>query len=81
MIEQAFSQLGKQLDERIKLPTGVLVCAVIISFVIGILTGSLVSNIINSRKIKAITSADEEEFDAEEYLRNLDLDDFDDDEE
>ena len=78
MIEKTLSQLGKQLDQKVKIPTGIIVCAVLISFIVGLLTGTLIANIANSRKVKTISSDDD--FDAEEYLKNLDLGDFDDEE-
>ena len=78
MIEKTLSQLGKQLDRRVKIPTAIIVCAVLISFIVGLLTGTLIANIVNSKKLKAVSS--DEDFDADEYLKDLDLSEFDDEE-
>ncbi len=73
MIEQALSLLGKQLDKKAKIPTWMIVCAFVLTFILGVATGAAITKLTCSKKVKTVT--DDDDFDAEEYLRNLELDD------
>ncbi|MBQ5317436.1 MAG: hypothetical protein J6I96_07760 [Oscillospiraceae bacterium] len=78
MIEKALSAFGKQLDstigkqleKKIKFPVGLIVVVGVCSFILGILVGLLASGLSKSKKVAVET----DDFDAEEYIRNLDLD-------
>lgn len=73
MIEKTLTMLGKQLDKKAKVPAWVIVCAFVLTFIIGLATGMAITKLACSKKCKC--SCDDDDFDAEEYLRNLDLDD------
>ena len=69
--------LGKNLDtqvsKKVKIPTVLIVLVGICAFFLGFGVGCAVGSSSAKKKIKTKTSADDD-FDAEEYLRNLDLD-------
>lgn len=85
MIEKALSAFGKQLDstigkqleKKIKFPVGLIALVGVCSFILGILVGLLAANLSKSKKL----AVEADDFDAEEYIRNLDLDSDDDDDE
>ncbi|MBQ5312372.1 MAG: hypothetical protein ILP19_10110 [Oscillospiraceae bacterium] len=68
--KQIDSTIGKQLEKKIKFPIGLIIIVGVCSFILGILVGLLASKAAKSGKAAIET----DDFDAEEYIRNLDLD-------
>ncbi|MBQ5332745.1 MAG: hypothetical protein J6K92_05750 [Oscillospiraceae bacterium] len=74
MLEEIISTVGKYADEKIKISKGLLILLTVGAFVVGIFTGVAVSKLTSGRKAVCKCSSGED-FDADEYVRNLSFDD------
>lgn len=74
MLEEIIATVGKYADEKVKISKGLLILLTVGAFVVGILTGTAVTKLCHSRKAVCKCSS-EEDFDADEYVRNLSFDD------
>lgn len=74
MIEEIVSTVGRYMEERIKLSKGAMVLIAAGSFVFGLVTGVCAAKLTLSKKIR-VGYSDGSDFDADEYVRNLNFDD------
>ena len=74
MMEEIISTVGRYADEKVRVSKGLLVLITIGAFVVGIITGTAVTKLVSSKKAVCRSSYDED-FDADEYVRNLSFDD------
>lgn len=74
MIEEIIATVGKYMGEKVKVSKGVLVVCGIGAFIIGLVTGVCAAKLTLSKKIAAGFSSGDD-FDADEYVRNLNFDD------
>ena len=74
MMEEIIETVGKYADEKVKISKGVLILLTVAAFVAGILTGTAVTKLVHGRKAVCKCSSDDD-FDADEYVRNLSFDD------
>ncbi len=73
MIESILGTVSEYMNEKVKISKGVLIIAGIAAFVFGLLTGICAANLTMSKKISAGVSVGDN-FDADEYVRNLNFD-------
>lgn len=73
MIEEILGTISEYMNEKIKMSKGMLALFTVSAFIIGILTGLAAAKLSSSRKVVVKTSA-EDDFDADEYVRNLNFD-------
>ncbi|WP_432649903.1 hypothetical protein [Huintestinicola sp.] len=74
MIDEIIETVGKYADEKVKISKGLLILLTVGAFVVGILTGTAVTKLVSHKKAVCRCSSDED-FDADEYVRNLSFDD------
>jgi len=82
MLEEIIGTICDYSNEKIKLTKGMAALALLCSFVVGVATGLVAAKIAFGKKLAVYSSAldDEGDFDADEYVRNLDFGKFGDDE-
>lgn len=73
MIEEIMSTVSKYMGEKVKVSKGVLVVCGIGAFIIGLITGVCAAKLTMSKKIATAFSSGDD-FDADEYVRNLNFD-------
>lgn len=73
MIEEILGTVSKYMDEKIKLSKGILLVLAAASFLVGLLTGICAAKLAFGKKISAAVSSGDD-FDADEYVRNLNFD-------
>lgn len=74
MLEEIISTVGKYADEKVKISKGLLILLTVGAFIVGIITGAAAAKLTSSRKAVCKCSSGED-FDADEYVRNLSFDD------
>ncbi len=74
MLEEIISTVGKYADEKVKISKGLLILITVGAFVLGILTGAAAAKLVQGKKAVCKCSSGED-FDADEYVRNLSFDD------
>lgn len=74
MVEEILCTVGEYMNEKIKISKGALAAAAVIAFIFGVLTGICAAKLTSGKKAVVVTSADDD-FDADEYVRNLNFDD------
>lgn len=73
MIEEIYETVSKAMSEKIRIPKGAVVLIALCGFICGLIAGSAAARIGSSRKARAIYSCGDD-FDADEYVRNLSFD-------
>ncbi len=74
MIEEIIGTVTKYAEEKVKLSKGVIAAVTVGAFIIGLISGAVAARLALSRKL-AVCSSAKDEFDADEYVRNLNFDD------
>lgn len=75
MIEEIIDTVSKYAGEKVRISKGVLMIIAAGAFLMGIITGSLAAGAACRRKNKLRSCGAAEDFDADEYVRNLNFDD------
>lgn len=75
MIEEIIDTVSKYASEKVKLSKGALMIIAAGAFLMGIITGSLAAGAACRRKNKQRCYTAADDFDADEYVRNLNFDD------
>ncbi|MCI7766589.1 MAG: hypothetical protein MSJ26_01215 [Oscillospiraceae bacterium] len=74
MLEEIISTVGKYADEKVKISKGLFIFLTVGAFIVGIFTGVAAAKLTSSRRAVCKYSSGED-FDADEYVRNLSFDD------
>ncbi|MCM1522887.1 MAG: hypothetical protein NC120_00360 [Ruminococcus sp.] len=76
MIEEIVNVICRYAGEKVKLSKGVIALIAIAAFVLGLLSGAVAARFALGKKPESKYS-EKEEFDADEYVRNLNFDGLD----
>lgn len=73
MIEEIYAAISKAMNEKIRLTKGALALIALCAFVGGLIAGAAAARAGRGRKAAAVYSCGDD-FDADEYVRNLNFD-------
>ncbi|MGN0667056.1 MAG: hypothetical protein ACI4KF_11090 [Huintestinicola sp.] len=72
MFEEILNAICDYSSRKIKVSYGTVILVTLVSFVVGLLTGSLIGSL--AAKKKVVVKCGSKDFDADEYVRTLNFD-------
>lgn len=73
MIEEIIGTVGRYAGEKVRISKGMLFFITVLSFAVGLVSGAAAAKVVLGKRITAGCSCNDE-FDADEYVRNLNFD-------
>lgn len=73
MIEEIYEAVSKEMSEKVRIPKGAVVLIALCGFICGLIAGAGAASLGSRKKAKAVYSCGDD-FDADEYVRNLSFD-------
>ena len=73
MIQEIYEAVSKAMSERMRISKGAVVLIALCAFICGLITGAAAARLGSSKRIRAAYSCGDD-FDADEYVRNLSFD-------